>query len=91
MASLIESIKYRNASEAPTNENNRVVTLLSLKDDGGTTSGGDDESNSLTLGTSSAVISRDVMVMAVNDAPTTIGSIPDDTVLVGESFTQATA
>lgn len=61
MQTLIDALAYRNSSENPT-EDDRVVTLTSLKDSGGTDNGGSN-TRSLTLQST-------VSVVAVNDDPT---------------------
>jgi hypothetical protein len=64
MATLVESITYRNTSQSPSTLN-RVVTLTRLTDSGGTDHGGNDTTN--------LSVSATVTVVAVNDAPTLSG------------------
>lgn len=59
---LVDNIAYKNTSQAPTNEQNRVITITQVRDSGGSANGGDDLNDALS-------ISRQVMVMGVNDAP----------------------
>lgn len=88
---LLQGIKYRNASQAPTNENDRVITLLSLRDDGGVASGGTDESFSPSLRSTGGAISRSIMVMGVNDAPFAVGTLNDQTMVIGDVYSVGTA
>ncbi len=70
MQTLVDSLAYRNTSDAPTTGANRVVTITQVTDDGGTSGGGDD--------TASLALASTVSLTAVNDPPT-VGNVFGET------------
>ncbi|NIF30162.1 DUF4347 domain-containing protein [Pantoea sp. Tr-811] len=95
--SILNSIAYRNDSNAPTGTL-RTVTLTSVRDSGGTSNGGID--------TSALSITSVVTLVAVNDAPvlsggpsviaatnedTTSNAVAVSTILAGASYSDADA
>ncbi|CAD6879055.1 hypothetical protein [Methylomonas albis] len=63
MGTLINSITYRDSSQAPTTASNRVVTITGITDSGSSSN------------TASPNIAATVTVAAVNDAPTGLGNL----------------
>lgn len=84
MESLINGIKYRHSGDNPTTTNHRVMAITSLQDDGGTASGGDDTA-------AISGISRMIKLTAVNDAPVAVGSLNNDSKIVGETLSYSTS